>query len=280
MAKRIRILNINTMPNKSVFESTSCGFLLFVFLISIISCRPKSDFKQVIEYSKVAFELSDNDSSKIGLPSDEFEIGPTNMVIDENTVYFLDPYFAKVRSINLINDGISASNSFSTKFISNYTWIPWLYDLAVFNNFLYITNEFDSIFILKKDLGYVRSLKIGLLGKKYIYNNFGDSIQIYCVEKNKFITIDTSHNFQIRNSADFTPLTDINNKYYGHGYTYLSNKNILGSEYWNIKLNEQIQNITLTLYQCNNIAFNKRFFLHFSIDKQNGYIAFYKYRIN
>lgn len=258
-----------------------CFILLLACKLRTIDSNASDDIATTVcPYKSFTFNLSDSDTLKIGFPSDEnFEIGPSAMAIDSDNIYFLDPLFSKVRAIQIEDGRILSSISFSNIVNSEYSWIPRLYDLAFFNNKLYVLDGTDTIKILSKNLELESFIKTGIYGSKYFYSLIGDTLQFYSDESRKLINIDTENKITEAKANANIDLKKINNTFLGHDYqlSKSNNKNVISTEYGSVILNEEIQNITLYYYQCKNFAFALNYFVHFKIDKKEQRIVFYLY---
>ncbi len=235
---------------------------------------------EVCPYKKHVFELSSGDENKIGFPNnDETEIGPNSICINDDVIYFINPLFSKVEAFNIKTDSTYSSISFSGMNNSDYSWIPRLYDLAFYNNKLYVLNGSELIYVLNEKLEMVNSIKTNCIDKKEILKLLRDKLVIYCYRNGDLINIDLDDNVSYNETDEAFRLREIGQTYLGDNYEYINQGDSLyfSTRYGKILLKEEIQDITLRYYQCKNFGFNSEYFVHFAIKPSENKITFYSY---
>jgi len=102
---------------------------------------------KIIKYKVLSFPVSSNDSSNIGYPEESnYEIGPSSIEIDGDYVYIVDVLFDKIWKIDLLNETLTSNAKL------NWKNKPWLRDIIVFNNKVYVTSDLTEIYKFSQDL--------------------------------------------------------------------------------------------------------------------------------
>jgi hypothetical protein len=133
---------------------------LLLFLLLSLS-RISSSADNNYTYTKLSFPVNNEDSNSFGYKTFENDNDVTiaSICLDDDYIYLLDQFHSNVKKINISNKNIETS-----KKISDLKY-PWLLDIIIFNNKIYVTNTLRSIFVLDKKMNHIRTIESKERGK-------------------------------------------------------------------------------------------------------------------
>jgi len=150
----------------------------------LASACSSQDYQLVSTYT---FPINNDRPNCFGhQPAHDFDVGPTAIALDGQYVYIVDTYHANIKRIDLDSGVVITSDKIST------LKQPWLRDVAVFNDKVYVTSDLDSIYVLSKNLRPLTSVYVGK-EQKYFSKVSQDTLEIYFNLTNKILKITPDH---------------------------------------------------------------------------------------
>jgi hypothetical protein len=121
--------------------------VLFVILYAIISCNANMDVKKLKATETFTLAINNLDKNAIGYQhfEDDMDIGINSMFVFRNIIYFPDTYHKNIKAFNIETEILIASEEL----------FPWITDIVIYNQKIYVVSEYDGLIILDLSLNIV-----------------------------------------------------------------------------------------------------------------------------
>lgn len=225
------------------------------------------------EFQCFVFDVDNNDNSKFGYKEFEMDqdISVKSICLDSCYAYLLDSYHNNIKKVNITNGEIVTSTVISSR--KNC----WLRDVYIFNDKLIVSDDFDSIFVLDKNMNKLSAVYIPRINQdnevealgyspKYFFNfgGCGDSIIVFVQLSHESILIYDAE-FKLISSSK---LRNIWPQEYAHGKPFRimkgeENKYYLETIYTSVPINRDVV-LTRSKYDVINIEYNKKLLVCFA----------------
>lgn len=134
--------------------------------------------RRIKTFKKWVFKVNNSDDESIGykIYTDDESIGVKSICVDSDYVYITDVYHTNIKLINIVTGELKSSKTLAN--------LPpdesgiWLWDIAVFNNKVYVTTNGTSIYVFSQELQLVEEITVRY-GKNHIENVSKSTIEIF-----------------------------------------------------------------------------------------------------
>lgn len=229
------------------WSATSCAFpdstVLHVFTFRVDNSKPE------------AIGYINNHSG----PEPDWDIAIQSIYLDGNQAFLVDQYHGNVKRIDLLTGQMISSDKVSTR------PYPWIRDVAVFHDKVYVSDDFDSIFVFNKDLSRALAFSICSRSPKFFIAITPQMLDVYVQLKDTIAHIDTMNQIVGYEDGHLYPYDLAHGKKYEictkNGKQYFKADNI------DLELTKPIPDLTCC-YDAINVDFNSRYLVYFDANEK------------
>jgi len=238
--------------------------VLIIAPILLMECRQGSGYAS----EKAVFQINNHDPAQFGYEQGN---GPaataTSICLDSNYAYIADAFHNNVKKINLTTFEITHSAK-----LPGLNPMPM--DICLFNNKVYVTSLYDSIYVLDKNLNLLVSLYIDGEFEKNFVEISDDTLVVYLDIGSKIVKIDKYN--RIHPGID-TSLIDSYATLHGKRYALdtASGKFIIETDHFSIELREPLPNVN-RMYDAHDIEYDDHHLVLFGVDTSRFILYVYE----